>query len=470
MKMLRLFCLTLLLSLNLSALHAVTVEEARAYIQNELYPEAVHAFRSLMKNKKNASDANCNKWFGQALCMTGAYDEAIPYLEFAAKRKVKGAFWYLALCRQQQYDFDGAISAATQYRTLMKTSAHWVTLSDSLIRQLENDRKAVSRVRDVVVIDSLTVPRAQFFRQYRPGAESGRLLPAAECGAEFADATDGVVFESQAGTFRLFVAAADPTHLYESHLSNGAWETPHAVEGLETDGRRIAYPFARTDGETLYFALANAEDGLGGYDLYETHYDADNNSFYTPERLPMPFNSPADDYLMAIDESHQVGWWATTRRSKPDFLTLYLFLVDEEANYLSGEQPSAARIDALRRTWRDADGYADLVSRLMEAPQEVVQGGEAFIVINDDRVYTSADEFRSSDARLAYEMSVQTRTQLDELQGQLDAMRQEWHTATTAQRTRLRPQIVRMESQEQQLRAFLAQQELKYRNLENAAH
>jgi hypothetical protein len=49
-------------------------------------------------------------------------------------------------------------------------------------------------------------------------------------------------------------------------------------------------------------------------------------------------------------------------------------------------------------------------------------------------------------------------------------MRQEWHTATTAQRTRLRPQIVRMESQEQQLRAFLAQQELKYRNLENAAH
>jgi hypothetical protein len=151
-------------------------------------------------------------------------------------------------------------------------------------------------------------------------------------------------------------------------------------------------------------------------------------------------------------------------------LTLYLFLVDEEANYLSGEQPSAARIDALRRTWRDADGYADLVSRLMEAPQEVVQGGEAFIVINDDRVYTSADEFRSSDARLAYEMSVQTRTQLDELQGQLDAMRQEWHTATTAQRTRLRPQIVRMESQEQQLRAFLAQQELKYRNLENAAH
>jgi hypothetical protein len=106
----------------------------------------------------------------------------------------------------------------------------------------------------------------------------------------------------------------------------------------------------------------------------------------------------------------------------------------------------------------------------MEAPQEVVQGGEAFIVINDDRVYTSADEFRSSDARLAYEMSVQTRTQLDELQGQLDAMRQEWHTATTAQQTRLRPQIVRMESQEQQLRAFLAQQELKYRNLENAAH
>jgi hypothetical protein len=458
----------LLLGLNLAALYAVTVEEARSYIQNECYPEAVHAFRTLMKNKQNAADANCNKWFGQALCMTGAYDEALPYLEFAAKRKVKGAFWYLALCRQQQYDFDGAISAATQYRTLMKTSAHWVTLSDSLIQQLENDRKAVSRVRDLVIIDSLTVPRTQFFRQYRPGAESGRLLPAAECGDEFSDAADGVVFESQSGTLRLFVAAADPTHLYESHQSNGTWETPHVVEGLETDGRRIAYPFARTDGETLYFALENATDGLGGYDLYETHYDADNNTFYTPERLPMPFNSPADDYLLAIDETHQVGWWATTRRSKPEFLTLYLFLVDEEASYLSGEQPAAARIDAIRHTWRETDGYADLVARLMEAPQEAVQGGQVSIVINDNQVYTSADEFRSSDARLAYEMSVQTRAQLDEVQEQLDAIRQDWHTASTAERSRLRPQIIRMESQEQQLRSFLKQQELKYRNLENS--
>jgi hypothetical protein len=467
MKHLRLLCLALLCSLALPALRAVTLDEARAYINNEQYAEAVHAFRSLMTDKKLAARADCNKWFGQALCMTGAYAEALPYLEFAAKRQVKGAYWYLALCRQQQYDFAGAIAAATQYRTAMKSSPQWVERTDSLLSRLEADLKAVSRVRDVVILDSLIVPRAEFFRQYRPGAESGRLLAAEDCGPLFADAADGVVFESQAGTLRLFVAADDATHLYESHLSNGAWDNPHALEGLETDGRRLAYPFARTDGETLYFALADGDDGLGGYDLYETHYDAESESYYTPERLPMPFNSPADDLLMAIDETHQVGWWATTRSASPEFITLYLYQMDEEPTYLSGEQPEAARIASVRQTWRNPEGYADLVAQLMEAPQEAVVVGTAHIVINDNVVYTSADDFRSPEARQAYELATQTRAQLDELSTELDAARVEWHTAGASRRAQLRSRLQRMEAQEQQLRSLVARQELQYRNLEN---
>jgi hypothetical protein len=467
MNYLRLFCCTLLLSLLATSLRAVTLDEARAYINNEQYPEAVHAFRSLMNDKSIAQRADCNKWFGQALCMTGAYDEAVPYLEYAAKRQVKGAYWYLALCRQQQYNFEGAIASAKQYRTAMKSSAYWVDRSDSLIAKCEADLKAVSRVRDVVIIDSLTVPREQFFLQYRPGAESGRLLAASDCGTTFADAADGMVFETQAGTLRIFVSASDPTQLYESHLSNGAWDEPRPLEGLETGGRRIAYPFVRTDGETFYFALEDADDGLGGYDLYETHYDTESESFYTPERLPMPFNSPGDDYMMAIDETHQVGWWATSRHASPEFLTIYLFQVEDEPSYLSGDQISAARIDALSNTWRTPEGYADLVAQVMEAPQEAVATGTEFIVINDNRVYTSEGDFRSSDARRAYEQAQATQSQLTELQEQLDAARQEWHDAASARRTQLRPTLLKMEEQELQLRKQLAQQQLKYRNLES---
>jgi hypothetical protein len=181
----------------------------------------------------------------------------------------------------------------------------------------------------------------------------------------------------------------------------------------------------------------------------------------------MPFNSPGDDYMMAIDETHQVGWWATSRHATPEFLTIYLFQVEDEPSYLSGEQISAARIDALSNTWRNPEGYADLVAQVMEAPQEAVATGTEFIVINDNRVYTSEGDFRSSDARRAYEQAQATQSQLTELQAQLDAARQEWHDAASARRTQLRPTLLKMEEQELQLRKQLAQQQQKYRNLEN---
>ena len=71
---------------------AVTLDEARRLIDKKDYVQAAEAFRTLMKTRSISQRADCNKWYGEALCMTGHYDEAIPYLETAGKRQVKGAF------------------------------------------------------------------------------------------------------------------------------------------------------------------------------------------------------------------------------------------------------------------------------------------------------------------------------------------------------------------------------------------
>jgi hypothetical protein len=165
-----------------------------------------------------------------------------------------------------------------------------------------------------------------------------------------------------------------------------------------------------------------------------------------------------------------VGWWATDRHAAADFVTIYLYLIDEEPAYLSGEQVEAARIDALRDTWRNDEGYASLVAELMEAPQEAVATGKEFIVINDDHVYTSADEFRSTDARTAYEQAQQTAQELTALQEQLDAAREEWHAANTQQRIKMSPRVWQMELKEQMLQQRLATLQERYRNYENLTY
>lgn len=449
------------------AVSAVTLDAAKRHITKKEYAEAAAAFRTLMRNKTTAARADCNKWFGEALCMTGQYEEAVPYLEFAARKQVSGAYWYLGLCRQKLYDFEGAIEAMTKYKTFLRPASTWHARIDSVIAECEVGRKAVTHVRDVVIIDSLWVPKRAFFAHYRLGSESGRIRSAIECPG-FGDAADTVVFENQAGDYRLFVRSdGGRSVLCESHCYNGTWETPVPV-ALTVGGRRLAFPFLRSDGETLYFA-SDDTPGLGGLDLYKTHYNIESEAYYTPERLGMPFNSPYDDYLLAIDETHQVGWWATERRGHPDFVTIYLFLLDDDITYLEGTQVSRARIDRLADTWRDAAGYASIVADIMSAPQRTVQADVLRIVINDTHVYTSAAQFRNATARAYYDKALRAQQTLSRLTQELEGLRLDWRTASASRRKQLRPAILQREQQEEKQRAQIAELEKKYRSLETKA-
>lgn len=454
----------LLLGCWVVQLSAVTLDEARGHITRQDYDQAVLAFRTLMRNRSMASRADCNKWLGEALCMTGQYAEAIPYLEYAARKQVKGAYWYLGICRQKQYDFSGAMEALEKYKSLMRNSETWQRRSDSIIAECEIGQRALSRVQDVTVIDSLVVPKRAFFLHYRLGAESGRLLQASEEGG-FEHAADSVLFESQTGDYRLMVLRnGSVTRLYESQCFNGRWEAPSLVSSIETHGR-LAYPFLRSDGETLYFASSETP-GMGGLDIYKTHYNAANEEYYTPERLGMPFNSPGDDYMMAVDETHQVGWWATERRGHSDFVTIYLFLLSDEVSYLEGEQLSRARIDRIADTWKREGGYRDLVHDILSAPQEVKEEVRLNIVIDDRRVYASADEFKNPQARSVYERTAALQAEYDALVAELDGFRQEWKRAGASRKRQLRSVILQREQREEQLRVQIAEQEKRYRNLE----
>jgi len=445
-------------------LSAITLDEARGHIARQDYGQAVPAFRTLMRNRSMASRADCNKWFGEALCMTGQYEEAIPYLEYAAKRQVKGAYWYLGICRQKQYDFSGAIAALEKYKSLMRNSERWKRCSDSIIAECEIGQRALSRVQDVTIIDSLVVPKRAFFLHYRLGAESGRLLQATEHGG-FEHAADSLLFESQTGDYRLMVLRNGlSTRLYESHCFNDRWEAPSLIASIKTNSR-LAYPFLRSDGETLYFASAETP-GMGGLDIYKTHYNVEDGVYYTPERLGMPFNSPGDDYMLAVDETHQVGWWATERRGQSDFVTIYLFLLADDISYLEGEQLSRARIDRIADTWKREGGYRDLVNEILSAPQEQKEMVRLNIVIDDRRVYSSVEEFKNPQARAFYERTTALQGEHEALIAELEAFRKEWRDAGASRKRQLRSAILQREKRELQMQIQIAEQEKKYRNLE----
>ena len=202
------------------------------------------------------------------------------------------------------------------------------------------------------------------------------------------------------------------------------------------------------------------------WELRSTTFNPDMNAYYEPERLGMPFNSPYDDYMMAIDETHQVGWWATNRNASADSVMIYLFLLDDDPGYLDEPTASRARIDNIAETWREEGGYASLIAELMEAPQEVVEEKKLHIIINDDKIYTSEEQFRNSDARRAYQRSVAVEHEIVEQEAALVALRSEYARASAASRKALAPKIERAEESLFALYGRLREAVLRYRRLE----
>ena len=458
------YILTLfLLILTLNSAHAVTIQEARSYVTRQDYQKAVVAYRTLLQQQPSlAKNPDFNKFYGQSLCMTGAYRESVPYLEFGAKHGKSGAWWYLGISRQHLYEFAGAIEALEKYKALLSRNSTWIPRTDSIIAECEVGLKGIRHVQDVVILDSMIVPAKQFFAHYRLGAESGRLLPSGLTGNQ-----DGMVFENQAADSRLFAAFADSVYcLYEQHLINGEWELPSVIASIDAGTRRLCFPFLRSDSETMYFAC-DSTPGFGGFDIYKTHYNSEAESFYKPERLGMPFNSPYDDYMMAVDETHQIGWWATNRNVKSDeMVCIYLFQMEEAPAYLDGEQPGRARIERVADSWRQKEGYDELVQEALNAPQFLEQREEVWIPISDELVYTSAEQFKSKAAREAYDASERIRANLEALRGELQGMREEWRSAGAKRQAALRSQILQDEKRERQLVEQLAAAQKKYRNLE----
>lgn len=451
------------------AANAVTLKQATTYITDRNYQQAITAFRSLMQQNTYARNADCNKYLGQALCMTGEYAESVKYLEYGARNGKNGAWWYLGISRQHLYDFDGAIEALEKYKTYCSKGSSWIARTDSIIAECKLCKLGATHVQDVVIIDSMLVSRKAFFTNYRLGAESGRMLSASQCGGAFArmaDAADGSVFENQAADYRLFASATDGQYrLYESHLFAGEWSEPQVVASVNVGDRRMCFPFMRTDSETLFFAC-DSTPGFGGMDIYKTHYSTENEAFFTPERMGMPFNSPYNDYMMAIDESHQVGWWATDRNAPAGMVCIYMFSVDEVPTYLEGSNPDRARVSRLADTWKNAAGYTELVNRIKSAPQFAVVKENVRIPISDDVVYSDVSQFKSRQARDAYELSVRVESSLTTLRNELEAMRLEWRTANERRRKELRPLIMQSEKREVQLMEQLSFAQKKYKSIE----
>ncbi|MDE6854084.1 MAG: hypothetical protein K2J38_03410, partial [Muribaculaceae bacterium] len=235
-------------------------------------------------------------------------------------------------------------------------------------------------------------------------------------------------------------AAADSTGLFNMYgadiLDDGTLDHASVLKGNLGDGGNTLFPFLMTDGTTLYFS-ADGEGSLGGYDIFMTRRnDAsdDGKEFYAPQNMGMPYNSPYNDYLMAIDETSGLGWWATDRNAEPGKVTVYVFIPSQvrvNADPDTDDVKALARVSDIKMTQKPGADYSKLIAfchteRKSGSVDSGVDASSFAIDMGNGQVYDKLADFRSDEARAAMLDALAARAALRRHLEQEDALREQY--------------------------------------------
>ena len=325
----------------------------------------------------------------------------------------------------------------------------------------------------VFIIDSMVVEKENFISEIPLPPESGTLTTYDQFFGTQGH-NDSYVFVNEFGN-KAYYSLNDKdgrSQLFTMDRLGSKWSKAVKLEGI-AGGTSPNYPFMMADGTTFYFAQ-KGEGSVGGYDIFVTRYDSDTGEFLRPNNIGLPFNSKGNDYFYMESELDSLGWFVTDRNQAEGMVCIYTFVPSKNRTNIDLSEMSEtqvkryANIHNIRDTWPSEEQRNKALKRVekMKARSASARShhgdGNAF-VINDQRAYSSASEFRSSEARELYNKLLQMRQQAQRNAQQLEAWRENY-TDGDSQRD---ADILSAEREQETLLLTIKDTEKQIRILEN---
>lgn len=344
------------------------------------------------------------------------------------------------------YDFDTAAELQQEY---IDTYHPEDPAAIEFLDRIRLGQGMLQRVENISIIDSFTVDKNRFFEAYRLSAPSGMICEAKALPPELyeqvkpatATKTDYVypdstnyetgqvtlqspVFISESGDMAIWPSEDSNGFnnlMQSSLLADGTWEKPKQLPTADnrswggTVREQAGFPFLMPDGTTLYFAANYNGLSLGGFDIFVTRDNGD--GFLEPQNVGMPYNSPYDDYMLAIDEVTGAGWWATDRNQIPGKVTIYVFIPKElRINYPADDPDltSRAKIEKIAGTGDPTDNREAVLRAIKNVDSSIQQQSDRDFqfAMPGGKIYERFDDFRSPQAAEAMKLYLDTQFDL----------------------------------------------------------
>ncbi len=441
--------IALILTFCASMTFAQTAAQADGLFANQEYELAYKAYGTLLKR----SPKNALYLYRYARCAQELQQDSIAIQYFLqAGNKYDLRHFYLGELYAKHYCFEQAIHFYKQYLNAVadgKTQPERVHYVESQIAYTEKGARYLKRVTDLTIVDSITLPKEQFLEAYQLSHEMGTLTYT-ENGL--------IAYTNQRNDRRILTdTVGEQLALLSCQRLLDGWS---ACDTLHLDTRgNIHYPFMLSDGLTLYFASDDPE-GLGGYDIYFTRYNAEQNTHLAPENLGFPFNSKANDYLLVLDENRHRGYFATDRFVADSLVTIYTFIPNAETRILRQVDSIYLRDAAQLKVWSQpaAKHYeqAQMEQNTSTDPSIVESEQSPAFIINDSIVCYTEDDFMSMDAVALFNEYIEKNDALQEAEEALAQARADYALAEEASKKELATVILTYEQTIPKLRKEVA--------------
>ena len=128
----------------------------------------------------------------------------------------------------------------------------------------------------------------------------------------------------------IFFSAADQDgirNICMTIFKDSLWSQPALVDERLTSSENEIFPMLSPDGKKLYFSSSGLY-GMGGYDLYESEWDEEQNCWSDPVNMGFPYSSPYDDFLYIDTTDGRYSIFASNRECSADSVMVYVIEFD----------------------------------------------------------------------------------------------------------------------------------------------
>ncbi len=307
-------------------------EESLRMFEEGQFRMALEGFRIL----KESQPANVLPYYYSGRCLVELnedLDEAIELLYGASRRGAPDdAYFYLGRAYHLDYNFSEASKNYSKFEQLATRQqekdlrvAHMIQTCSSALKIT-----ATYNQYEVMAVTFLDLSDSASFSQIRMKGGQMQRKPMAFF----------KVGEDRSGLGSLMFMPASPQrgdYIYYSGPGRGdkegmqlyrvkkgtarAWSDPVEIKALNTEGDELL-PYYDPIENDLYYA-SNGGLGVGGFDLYRAHFDAERDEWTAPINLGFPINSAMDDYLLLPGSDLGMMMFFSNRQGTDSTLTVY---------------------------------------------------------------------------------------------------------------------------------------------------